>query len=237
MRLIRASMSSSAATATWQLQAGHHLDVVDREDVGRVGHRQQQRLGVDVADRHRLVAARGGHREQVRRPHVDLVDVEVDVVEPVALGDRARELVAVDHLVVAQQRLGRLAGHPRLVDHLVDPLAASRSRGRRSTSVTNIPEWPRCIGAVRPLPACASSASSSCRAVASPRRGPVSGIRVGLRLPCVRSDGPPHHLDRGFQPGPDPKRGGPLVNQHLEPVDDAAPPRSCRADQLRSADP
>ena len=92
------------------VEPGHHLDVVDREDVGRVGHRQQQRLLVDVADRHRPVAAGGAVGEQVRRAHVDLVGAEVDVVEAVALGDRAGELVGVDHALLEQQRLRRAAG-------------------------------------------------------------------------------------------------------------------------------
>jgi len=70
------------------VEPGHHLDVVDGEHVRRVRHREQQRLRVHVADRDRLVAAGGAHREQVRRPHVHLVDVQIDVVEPAALGDR-----------------------------------------------------------------------------------------------------------------------------------------------------
>ena len=38
------------------LVAGHHRDVVDREHVRRVGHRDEQRALVDERDRHRLVA-------------------------------------------------------------------------------------------------------------------------------------------------------------------------------------
>ncbi len=117
-------MSSSGGDRDLAVEPGHHLDVVDRQHVGRVGHRQNQRLLVDVADRDRLVAPRGGHREQVRGAHVDLVEAEVEVVEAVALGDRPRELIAVDHLVLAQERFGGPAGAARLVDHLVDALAS-----------------------------------------------------------------------------------------------------------------
>ena len=70
------------------VEPGRDLDVVDGEDVGRVGGGDQQRLLVDVADRHRLVAARHRHREERRSADVHLVDGEVDVVEAVALGDR-----------------------------------------------------------------------------------------------------------------------------------------------------
>ena len=117
-------MSSPAATAGAAVQPGHHLDVVDRQHVGRVGHRQNQRLLVHVADRNRLVAAGGGHGEQARGPHVDLVAAEVEVVEAIALGNRPRELIGVDHVVLTQERLGVPAGAPRLVDHLVHALAS-----------------------------------------------------------------------------------------------------------------
>ena len=107
-------MSSSAATATRQLEPGHHLDVVDGEHVRRVGHRDQQGLLVDVADRDRAGSGGRSDRDQVRRAHVDVVEVEVDVVEAVALGDRARELVGVDHALLDHQRLRRAARRARL---------------------------------------------------------------------------------------------------------------------------
>ena len=106
------------------VEAGDHLDVVDREHVRGVGDRHEQRLRVDVADRDRLVAARGGDREQVGRAHVDVEGVEVEVVEAVALGDRARELVGVDQLLLDQQLVGRAAGDPRLAGST----ASTRSR-------------------------------------------------------------------------------------------------------------
>ena len=45
------------------------------------------------------------------------------MVEAVALGDRPRELITVDHLVLAEERLRRPTRDPRLVDHLIDALA------------------------------------------------------------------------------------------------------------------
>ena len=72
------------------VQVRQQRDVVDREHVGRVGHREQQRVLVDVGDRHRAVALGGRGAQQVGRRHVDLEDAEVEVVEPVALGDRVR---------------------------------------------------------------------------------------------------------------------------------------------------
>ena len=85
------------------------------------------------------------------------------MVEPVALGDRARELVAVDHLVVAKQRLGRLAGHPRFVHHLVDPLAA------------RVPEVDDDVGDEHPRVAALHR-----------RRNAVAGLRLALELPSRR---------------------------------------------------
>jgi ABC-type Fe3+ transport system permease subunit len=92
------------------VEAGGHLDVVDRQHVRRVGHRQQQGLLVDVTDRHRARTAGRGDRDEVGRRHVDVVDVEIDEVEAVALGHRARELIGVDDALVEQQLLRRMAG-------------------------------------------------------------------------------------------------------------------------------
>ena len=113
------------------VEAGHHLHVVDGEHVGGVRHRDEQRLRIDVADRDRVEAPRGLHRDEVRRPHVDVVDVEIDVVEAVALGDRAGELVGAEDALLDHQRLRRAAGDARLGDRLIDPLARRGSRARR----------------------------------------------------------------------------------------------------------
>jgi hypothetical protein len=44
------------------------------------------------------------------------------VVDAVALGDRPRELIAVDRAAVDEQRLRAAPDSPGLVDHLCDPL-------------------------------------------------------------------------------------------------------------------
>ena len=131
------------------VEPGRDLDVVDGEHVGRVGHRDQQRLLVDEADRQRPVAARRGDRDQVGRGHVDVVDGEVDVVEPVALGDRARELVGVDDALLEQQRLGgRPAVRASAIAGSTRSAVAKPSSTR--TSVTKLAECPPRRGGVRP---------------------------------------------------------------------------------------
>jgi len=50
------------------LEAGHHRDVVDGQDVGGIDHRHEQRALVDVGDRDGLVAARGRGADRAWRP-------------------------------------------------------------------------------------------------------------------------------------------------------------------------
>ena len=124
-------MSSAAATATWQESPVIiWMSSIATTFAGSAMTTSRVWL-VDVADRQRLVAARGAHREQVRRPHVDVVDGQVDVVEPVALGDRPGELVAVDQVALDEQLIRRAAGRARLLDDLVDAGLGSRNRARR----------------------------------------------------------------------------------------------------------
>ena len=78
------------------LVAGHQLQVVEREHVRRVRHRDEQVSAVVEADRHRSEPARGRRADEVQRSHVGLVDREVDVLEAEALRHRARELVTGD---------------------------------------------------------------------------------------------------------------------------------------------
>ncbi len=54
------------------VEAGGDLDVVDGEHVGGVDGGDEQRLWVDVADRHGLVATRHRHREERRGGDVDV---------------------------------------------------------------------------------------------------------------------------------------------------------------------
>jgi len=105
------------------LVAGHQRDVVDREHVGRVGHGDQQPAIADELDGDRVVALGRGGGDQVRRRHVDPEDREVEVIEAVALGDRACERVGAERPALQQQLLGRRAARPGRLDRLFDALA------------------------------------------------------------------------------------------------------------------
>ena len=104
------------------VEVGEQRDVVDREHVRRVRHRQQQRVLVDVGDRDGVVALRGGGAQQVGGAHIDLEHAEIEVIEAVPLGHRARELLGGDRLLVEQHALGRDAGRPGGVHGTVDGL-------------------------------------------------------------------------------------------------------------------
>ena len=105
------------------LVAGHQLQVVEREHVRRVGHRDHQVAALVEADRRGVEPAGGLRADQVERAHVGLEDREVDVVEPEALRGRARELVAGDRRRLEQDLLGGAPGGLALLDRLVHPLA------------------------------------------------------------------------------------------------------------------
>ena len=100
--------------------AGDHRDVVDRQHVRRVGHRQQQRAVVDEPDRHGPVALGGVGADQLHGAHVQVVDRQVDVVQAEPLGHDSRQLVGAQHALRHQhfpRGLALLAGDPhRLFD-------------------------------------------------------------------------------------------------------------------------
>ena len=58
---------------------------------------------------HGLVALGGGGRHELRGVGIDAVEREVDVVEPEALGDGARELVLRQRAVLDEDPLGQRA--------------------------------------------------------------------------------------------------------------------------------
>ena len=107
--------------------AGHHADVVDRQHVRRVGHRQQQRAVVGEADRHRLIALGGLDAEQVDGAHVEVVDGQVDVVQAEALGHDAGELVVAQDALLDEHEPGRAALRARGRDGLLDRLAVGEA--------------------------------------------------------------------------------------------------------------
>ena len=110
------------------LAARAQLQVVEREHVRRIRHRDEQPARVVVADRRRAQPARHLRRDHVERPDVRLEEREVDVVEAEALGDRARELVARDHARLEQRLLGGAAGRLGLVDDRLHPLARQEAQ-------------------------------------------------------------------------------------------------------------
>jgi len=75
------------------LVAGHDRDVVDREHVGGVGHRDEQGAFVGEGDRHRLVALGDGRAHEVGGGHVHREDREVEMIQAVALSQSTGEPV------------------------------------------------------------------------------------------------------------------------------------------------
>ncbi len=96
--------------------AGHQLEVVEREHVRRVDHRDEQPLaGIVEADRSGVVALGRLRAHEVERARVGLVDRQVDEVEAEALGDRAGELLGRQVAGVDEDLLRRPPGGLRLL--------------------------------------------------------------------------------------------------------------------------
>ena len=89
--------------------AGHHRDVVDRQNVRGIGHRQQQSAVVGEADRNRLIAFGRVGAEEADRAHVEVVDRQVDVVQAEALRHDAGELVVAQHALLDEHETRRAA--------------------------------------------------------------------------------------------------------------------------------
>ncbi len=102
------------------LVAGHDRDVVDRQDVRGIGHRHQQRALVGERDGHRLVALGGGRGDEVGGGHVDREHAEIEMIQAIALGERAREAVVGERAAFEQDALGSRAKAARALDRLVD---------------------------------------------------------------------------------------------------------------------
>ncbi|CAB4879520.1 unannotated protein [freshwater metagenome] len=97
-----------------------HRDLVDGEHVLRVCHHQQEGVVAAEGNRHRLVALGLRRRDEVRRRHVDAEGAEVDVIESVTLGDRARQRLLRDHAPADQRGLERRALRARLLTGTFD---------------------------------------------------------------------------------------------------------------------
>ena len=219
-RPMRPTMSSGGGDRDAHLVAGHDRDVVDREHVGGVGHRHEQRALAGEADRHRLVALGGGGRDEVGGAHVDREDAQVEVVEPVALGERAREPVLVERPALEQHLSGVDAGDARGRSTAFSICSRETSPRSTMTSVRKREEEPRRDGLVTPV-------------------GGVSG-RLGValggprRLPAVvgrRS----RSASRGRRRGPARRRSSStLTRGSTRPSGSSSP---CRPVEARSSRP
>ena len=201
------------------LVAGHDRDVVDREHVRGVRHRDQQRAFGDERHGHGLVALDRGRGDELGRVGVDLVVAQRDVVEPEALRDRARELVVGDRALRQQDALRRRSGRMGLLDGVVHD---------RSLDEPEVDED------VREHPAGA----------ATPRRGRDAPFRLAGCSPglCGWIHGlgdvvmaSAHRHTWSHHAGPAFERRNALCQQHLQSVDHACPLRTCRFEESRLA--
>ena len=103
------------ATTGLDLHAGHGADVVDGEDVGRVGHRDDE-LAVLVADRQRVVAAADGVRDARDGRAVDRVVGQVDELHADLRRERGDELALGEHAEVDEDAAEAAAEAALLLD-------------------------------------------------------------------------------------------------------------------------
>ncbi len=59
------------------VEAGHKLDIVHREDVGRIGHRDRERRS-HARKRHNLIADCGFLRDKLDNGWIDFVELQID---------------------------------------------------------------------------------------------------------------------------------------------------------------
>ncbi len=104
-----------------------HRDVVGREQVARVGHRDDQRAVLAEADRDCVEALHRGLGDGVQRREVGLDGLEVDELQPEALGDRDAELVVAQPVALEQELAHRAARGARLADRILDGLAVAEA--------------------------------------------------------------------------------------------------------------
>ncbi len=102
-------------------QSGRGADVVDREDVARVGQRDHDLVVVDGDAEHPMPAGER-HGDLRRRGEVDRVADEVDALETVGLGQCLGELDFGDDALVDQDVTQRPSGFVGRADGLVEYL-------------------------------------------------------------------------------------------------------------------
>ena len=99
--------------------AGEHADVVEREHVVRVRHRDDD-LAAPTFDRQRAVAARDLFGDHAREEHVGRVRLEVDERDAEVVGEGLRELEARDRADVDERFAEPLAGGALVVEGAVE---------------------------------------------------------------------------------------------------------------------
>ncbi len=133
------------------LVAGHDRDVVDRQHIRGVGHRNQQRALVGERHRHGLVALGGGRGDEVGGGHVDREHAEVEMIEAIALGQRPREAIMGQRAAFEQHALGRRAEVARELSIASSTWPRETRPMSTITSVRNREEEPRRLGLVIPV--------------------------------------------------------------------------------------
>jgi hypothetical protein len=104
-----------------------HGDVVERQQVGRVRRGHQERALGEEGDRDRPVPARLGTVDHAGGALVHVEDIEVDVVEAVALRERPSKLPRVDDARVDQGLAERAAIFAPVLDHPFHALTLGES--------------------------------------------------------------------------------------------------------------
>ena len=171
--------SSTDAAAGRIAAAGHHADVVDRQDVGRVRHRQHERAVVGVSDGDRLIALGGLDADQVDRAHVEVVDGEVDEVEPEPLGDHTGELVVAQDAAFDEHEAGRAALRSSGCDGLLDRLGVGEAQVDHDLA-DHPRRAPRVLRRVQPGIAATARAGAGPASIAGPRHRSSSAIGGAL---------------------------------------------------------
>ena len=135
------------------LVAGHDRDVVLREHVRGVGHGDQQRPLAGERDRHGLVAAGGGGRDELRGVGIDAVDAQGRCGRGrSARRRRARAGPRSGAPSATSSRSGRAAGVVGAARRHRSIASCSTKPRSTITSVSTRPEPPRREGVVTPLP-------------------------------------------------------------------------------------
>ena len=171
---------------------------------------------------HGLVALGRGRGDEVGRPHVDVHDGEVEVVQAVALGDGAGQRVLAQRAGLDEDVLGRAAAGPGGLDRLLDALAR---REPELDDDVGQEARPARAGARRrdPVPPVGRRPVNGQRLAGSRRRrhraqmGMV-GVHVGLEKFLMRG-GLSHDLHGSGPAGPALEAQRTLLDEDLEAVD------------------